>query len=281
MENVTDLDLDKASTYLDMLTELAVAYVPKLLLAIATLIIGFWLIRRITRGLGRLLGLRSVEETLTRFLVSFLDMLLKVMLIISVAGMVGVETTSFIAMLGAIGLGVGMALQGSLGNLAGGILILFFKPYRVGDVIEVQGHTGKVREIHIFNTIMVNYQNEKIVIPNGSISNGSIKNLFSEPTRRIDIVFGISYGDDIRYAKQVLQKVIDAEPRILKEPASNVLISGHADSAIEITTRTWVNSEDYWDVYFALYEQVKLAFDEAGITIPFPQRDVHLFQAQG
>lgn len=279
MENVTDLDLAKASTYLDLLTELAVAYVPKLLLAVGTLILGFWLIRRVTRGLAKLLELRAVEATLGKFLVSFVDVLLKIMLIISVAGMVGVETTSFIAMLGAIGLGVGMALQGSLGNLAGGILILFFKPYRVGDVIEAQGHMGKVREIHIFNTILINYQNEKIIIPNGSISNDSIKNLFSEPTRRIDITFGISYGDDIRHAKQVLQQVIDAEPRILKEPASNVLISGHADSAIEITTRTWVNSEDYWDVHFSLYEQVKLAFDEAGITIPFPQRDVHLFQA--
>ena len=280
MEEITSIDLEKAGTYLEMFTELAVAYVPKLLLAIITLLVGFWLIRRVTRGLSKLLNVRQVEDTLAKFLVSLLDVLLKILLVISVASMVGVATTSFIAMLGAIGLGVGMALQGSLGNLAGGILILLFKPYRVGDVIEVQGYTGRVREIHIFNTTMVNYQNERIVIPNGIISNGSIKNLFSEPTRRIDIVFGISYGDDIASARAVIEKVISGDERILEEPAPDVVVCGHADSAIEIMTRTWVNSEDYWPVYYSLFEQVKVAFDAAGITIPFPQRDVHLYKTQ-
>ena len=275
-----DVPLEQASQYLDVGMELAMSYVPKVVLALLTLMLGFWLIRRFGNGFNKLLSMRSVEPTLQKFLLNFTDVLLKIMLLVSVAGMVGVETTSFIAMLGAIGLGVGMALQGSLGNLAGGLLILFFKPYRVGDVIEVQGYTGRVREIHIFNTIMITYDNEKIVIPNGIISNGSIRNLFSEPTRRIDIVFGISYGDDILQVRDVLKKVIARDERILTEPAPEVLVSGHADSAIEISTRTWVNSEDYWPVYFSLFEQVKLAFDEAGITIPFPQRDVHLFQNQ-
>ena len=263
---------------MDFGMELAMAYVPKVILALVTLFVGFWLIRRFGTGFTKLLSLRNVEPTLRKFLINFMDVLLKIMLLVSVAGMVGVETTSFIAMLGAIGLGVGMALQGSLGNLAGGLLILFFKPYRVGDVIEVQGYTGRVREIHIFNTIMITYDNQKIVIPNGIISNGSIRNLFSEPTRRIDIVFGISYGDNIHQVRDVLMKVIGKDERILKEPKAEVLVSGHADSAIEISTRTWVKSEDYWPVYFSLFEQVKLAFDEEGITIPFPQRDVHLFQ---
>ena len=273
-----DLPLEKASKYLDVGMEMAMAYVPKVVLALITLMLGFWLIRRFGTGFAKLLAMRDVEPTLRKFLLNFLDVLLKIMLLVSVVGMVGVETTSFIAMLGAVGLGVGMALQGSLGNLAGGLLILFFKPYRVGDVIEVQGYTGRVREIHIFNTIMITYDNQKIVIPNGIISNGSIRNLFSEPTRRIDIVFGISYGDDILKVREVLQQVIARDDRILEEPKPEVLVSGHADSAIEISTRTWVDSENYWPVYFSLFEQVKLAFDEAGITIPFPQRDVHLFQ---
>lgn len=275
-----NMEFGNAQPYVETALELGMTYIPKLLLAVITLIIGFWLIHRLTAGLNKLLSLRSVEATLSKFLINFVNILLKIMLIISVAGMVGVETTSFIAMLGAIGLGVGMALQGSLGNLAGGILILFFKPYRVDDVIEVQGHTGRVREIHIFNTILITYDNQKIIIPNGTISNGCIKNLFSEPTRRIDITFGISYGDDIRHAKQVLRDVIDADPRILKEPSYDILVSAHADSAIEITTRTWVETSNFWPVHFALYEEVKIAFDKAGITIPFPQRDVHMLQGQ-
>lgn len=273
-----NMDFGTAQPYVDTAFELGLTYIPKLLLALITLIIGFWLIHRFTVGANKLLSLRDVEATLSKFLVNFVNILFKILLIISVAGMVGIETTSFIAMLGAIGLGVGMALQGSLGNLAGGILILFFKPYRVGDVIEVQGHTGRVREIHIFNTILITYDNQKIIIPNGIISNGSIKNLFSEPTRRIDITFGISYGDDIRHVKQVLRDVIDADARILKEPSYDILVSAHADSAIEITTRTWVESNNFWPVHFALYENVKIAFDQAGITIPFPQRDVHMSQ---
>jgi|TARA_R110002073_G_scaffold84612_5_gene201754 small conductance mechanosensitive channel len=273
-----NMDFGTAQPYVDTAFELGLTYIPKLLLALITLIIGFWLIHRFTVGVNKLLSLRDVEATLSKFLVNFVNILFKILLIISVAGMVGIETTSFIAMLGAIGLGVGMALQGSLGNLAGGILILFFKPYRVGDVIEVQGHTGRVREIHIFNTILITYDNQKIIIPNGIISNGSIKNLFSEPTRRIDITFGISYGDDIRHVKQVLRDVIDADARILKEPSYDILVSAHADSAIEITTRTWVESNNFWPVHFALYENVKIAFDQAGITIPFPQRDVHMSQ---
>lgn len=274
-----ELPLESANHYLNLAMELSMAYVPKLVLALITLMVGFWLIRRLGAGFSKLLELRNVEATLKKFLLNFVDVLLKIMLLVSVAGMVGVETTSFIAMLGAIGLGVGMALQGSLGNLAGGLLILFFKPYRVGDVIEVQGYTGKVREIHIFNTILITYDNQKIVIPNGIISNGSIRNLFSEPTRRVDIVFGISYGDDIGQVRSVLQKVIQEESRILTDPAPEILVSGHGDSAIEVTTRSWVNSDDYWPVYFTLFEKVKVAFDQAGISIPFPQRDVHLFQA--
>lgn len=160
------------------------------------------------------------------------------------------------------------------------MLILFFKPYRLGDIIETQGHTGRVWDIQIFNTILITYDNQRIVIPNGLMSNGCIKNIFVEPQRRVDIEFGISYGDSIEAARAAIQAVIDSDDRILDggEFNPNIFVSAHADSSINMLTRVWVNSEDYWPVYFGLFEQVKYAFDKAGITIPFPQRDVHLFQ---
>lgn len=274
--------MDKAliDNAVSQLTELATAYAPKFILALATLLVGLWLVRRISRGLNAILNHKSVEDTLQKFLVSFADVLLKILVLVAVAGMLGVETTSFIAMLGAMGLAVGLALQGSLSNLAGGVLILFFKPFRVGDVIEAQGYTGKVQEIQIFNTIMLTYDNQKIVLPNGLLSNGCIKNLFSEPHRRVDIEFGISYEDDIGEARAAIQRVIDQDDRILSEQGRmpEIFVSAHADSSINMLTRVWVTSENYWPVYFALYEQVKYAFDAANITIPFPQRDVHFYQ---
>jgi len=249
-------------------------------LAVVTLVVGFWIIKRVIKGMNRVLGHKAVDDTLQKFMTSFIDVLLKILLLVAVAGMVGVETTSFIAMLGAIGLAVGLALQGSLGNFAGGVLILFFKPYRLGDIIEAQGYTGRVWDIQIFNTILITYDNQRIVIPNGLMSNGCIKNIFVEPQRRVDIEFGISYGDSIEQARAAIQSVIDNDDRILsgEQFDPNIFVSAHADSSINMLTRVWVNSEDYWPVYFGLFEQVKYAFDKAGITIPFPQRDVHLFQ---
>lgn len=250
------------------------------MLAVVTLMVGFWIIKRVIKGMNRVLGHKAVDDTLQKFMTSFIDVLLKILLLVAVAGMVGVETTSFIAMLGAIGLAVGLALQGSLGNFAGGVLILFFKPYRLGDIIEAQGYTGRVWDIQIFNTILITYDNQRIVIPSGLMSNGCIKNIFVEPQRRVDIEFGISYGDSIEQARAAIQTVIDNDDRILSGDKfdPNIFVSAHADSSINMLTRVWVNSEDYWPVYFGLFEQVKYAFDKAGITIPFPQRDVHLFQ---
>ena len=274
------MDMESIQPYLDKAIELSMAYLPKVVLAVVTLVVGFWIIKRVIKGMNRVLGHKAVDDTLQKFMTSFIDVLLKILLLVAVAGMVGVETTSFIAMLGAIGLAVGLALQGSLGNFAGGVLILFFKPYRLGDIIEAQGYTGRVWDIQIFNTILITYDNQRIVIPNGLMSNGCIKNIFVEPQRRVDIEFGISYGDSIEQARAAIQSVIDNDDRILSGDKfdPNIFVSAHADSSINMLTRVWVNSEDYWPVYFGLFEQVKYAFDKAGITIPFPQRDVHLFQ---
>ena len=201
------MEMEQVQPYLDKAIELGMGYLPKVVLAIITLIVGFWIIGRITKGLNRVLGHKAVDDTLQKFMTSFVEVLLKLLLLVAVAGMVGVQTTSFIAMLGAIGLAVGLALQGSLGNFAGGVLILFFKPYRLGDIIEAQGHMGRVHDIQIFNTILITYDNQRVVIPNGPMSNGCIKNVFCEPQRRVDIEFGISYDDSIADARVAIQSV--------------------------------------------------------------------------
>ncbi|MGB0833538.1 MAG: mechanosensitive ion channel family protein [Psychrobium sp.] len=260
--------------------ELAMLYLPKLLLAILTLIVGFWIIGKIVKGTEKVLQARKVEATLERFLSSLISVGLKVMLIISVASMVGIETTSFVAVLGAAGLAIGLALQGSLSNFAGGVLILFFKPFKVGDVVDAQGYVGVIKEIQIFNTIVTTLDNERVIIPNGVLSNGPIKNLFAEPTRRVDMTYGISYEDNVQAAKEVIRNLILADKRLLEEEYGHeIYVSEHADSSVNLLVRVWCNSPDYWGVYFDMHEQVKLAFDEQGITIPYPQRDVHMKSA--
>lgn len=274
--NMPDIDIEG---YTSLAIELAMAYLPKLLLAIVTLIVGFWVIGKFANGLKKVLELRQVDRTLQDFLRNLLSAALKIMLIISVASMIGVETASFIAALGAAGLAFGLALQGSLSNFAGGVLILFFRPFKVDDIIEAQGFLGTVKEVQIFNTIINTLDNQRVIIPNGILSNGPIKNLFAEPTRRVDLTFGISYDDDITKAKAILQNLIESDSRILKDPSYEIYVSAHADSSINILTRSWTLSEDYWGVHFDLLEKVKYAFDNEDITIPFPQRDVHVHQA--
>lgn len=260
-------------------TELVMSYGPKLFLAFLTLIVGFWIIKRVLAMFDVALERSQIEITLRRFFVNLGGILLKALVIISVASMVGVETTSFIAMLGAAGLAVGLALQGSLANFAGGVLILFFKPFKVGDLIEAQGYLGIVKEIQIFVTILTTLDNQRIIIPNGLLSNGCLTNLNAEPHRRVDMTFGISYGDDVLQAKRVLQEVVASDTRVLAEPAAEVYVKEHAESSINMLVRVWVRPENYWDVYFHMHEQVKLTFDREGISIPFPQRDVHMIPA--
>ena len=251
---------------------------PQLLLAILTLLIGWWIVKRVVNVVDSAMERSHVEGTLRGFLGSMVGILLKALLLISVASMVGIATTSFIAILGAAGLAVGLALQGSLANFAGGALILFFRPFKVGDLIEAQGYLGIVKEIQIFVTILTTLDNRRVIIPNGPLSNGCITNLNVEPHRRIDMKFGISYSDDVLKAKEVILSVIAADERILKNPQPDVFVAEHADSSVNFVVRPWVHPDHYWDVYFHMHEQLKLVFDREGITIPFPQRDVHLFK---
>jgi small conductance mechanosensitive channel len=273
-----EMNVSTLERYATMMGDLAVQFGTKLIVAIIVLIIGLWIIKRILKLFDLAMDKKKVEITLHQFMLSIVSILLKAILVIIFASMVGVETTSLIAVLGAAGLAVGLALQGSLSNFAGGILILFFKPFKAGDVIDAQGYVGVVQEIQIFNTILLTLDNQRVIIPNGLLSNGCVKNLFVEPTRRVDLTFGISYGDDIKKAKEVLQSVVDADERILKTPGVDIFVSAHADSSINILVRPWTNSENYWPVYFGVMEEVKLAFDRENITIPFPQRDVHMIQ---
>lgn len=252
---------------------------PSFLLAIFTLVIGMWIVNRFVSVLGRALEARKVEVTLARFLRSLLSVVLKVLLLISVAGMVGIETTSFIAVLGAAGLAVGLALQGSLANFAGGVLILLFRPFRVGEVINAQGELGTVFEIGILNTILKTFDNKTVIIPNGILANGTITNMSMEQNRRVDWVFGVSYDDDVAKVREVLQTLLDADERIMKEPATLIALSAFGDSSVNFTVRAWVKAPDLWPVFWDMNEKVKLAFDAADISIPYPQRDVHLHQA--
>ena len=277
-EIANELSTDKMSHYTDTAVELAMAYGPRLILALIVLVLGLWIINRLVRVLGKAMERSSTDPTLTNFFSNLVSIGLKALLLISVASMIGIETTSFIAILGAAGLAVGLALQGTLANFAGGVLILLFRPYKVGDFIEAQGVAGTVAAIQIFNTIFKTPDNKVIIVPNGAISNGIITNFSKEATRRVDFVFGIGYGDDMTLAKEIIKRLITEDQRALAEPAPQVVVSELADSSVNITARVWVNAADYWSLKFDLTEQVKSTFDKEGVSIPYPQRDVHLYQ---
>ena len=261
---------------------LFIRYGMKFVLALVVLIAGLIVIKWITKTLVKMMKKGNMNESLIPFLKSLTNILLKAMLVISVLGMVGVEMTSFIAVLGAAGLAVGLALQGTLQNFAGGVMILLFKPYEVGHFIEAQGFMGTVKEIQIFNTILLSPDNRKIVIPNSPLATGALTNFSAMPTRRIDFSFGIGYTDDIDKAKDILLKMAQKDDRVLKDdnpPA--VMVEALADSSVNLKLRVWLKSEDYWDVFFDYTESVKKQFDGAKISIPFPQQDVHLYNHKG
>jgi small conductance mechanosensitive channel len=208
-----------------------------------------------------------------------ISILLKIMLVISVLGMVGVEMTSFIAILGAAGLAVGLALSGTLQNFAGGVMILIFKPFKVGDLLEAEGYLGTVKEIQIFNTILVTPDNKTIIIPNGGLSNSSMTNYSTQELRRVDWTFGIAYGDDADKAKMVIKRLCDEDSRILKDPEPFIALSALADSSVNFAVRAWVNSGDYWGVFFDMNEKIYKTFAKEGLNIPFPQMDVHMIKS--
>lgn len=276
-----ELSTDQIAGYMDTAVEMGMTYGPKFILAILVLIIGLWIINRVVRLMGAGMERSNAEPTLAKFLCSLASVGLKALLLISVASMIGIATTSFIAVLGAAGLAVGLALQGSLANFAGGVLVLMFRPYKVGDFVEAQGVSGTVNEIKIFNTVMKTPDNKVIIVPNGVISNGIITNYSMEATRRVDFVFGIGYSDDITKAKATIERLVLEDDRTLADPAPMIVVSELADSSVNITTRVWANASDYWGLYFDLTEKVKLTFDQEGISIPFPQRDLHVFQENG
>lgn len=267
--------MGKVELYTEKAIELLMAWGPKLVLAIVILVVGIIIINAFSRFLRKAMKKRDIDPTLVPFLVGLISTILKVMLIISVVDIVGVKTTSFIAVLGAAGLAVGLALQGSLANFAGGVLIMIFKPYKVGDYIEAQGQAGSVRSVQIFNTVLNTPDNRRVIIPNGAISGGTITNFSVEETRRMDLVFGIGYDDDLEKAKNVLQEMADADERLLTDPAPFIAVKELADSSVNLVVRIWCKKEDYWDVHFDWQNNVKQRFDKEKISIPFPQTTVH------
>ena len=267
------MDIEK---YLDKAIDVNVSHGPGIVAALVVLIIGLWIVGRIVNVAKKLMEKRGVDPSLRPFLGSLISVGLKAMLLISVAEMVGIETTSFVALIGAAGLAIGLALQGTLANFAGGVLILLFKPYKVGNLIEAQGHIGVVKEIQIFVTILLSPENKTIIIPNGAISNGDITNYTTAGKIRVDLTMGIAYDADIKTAKETLIKIMENHPKVLKDPAPFVGVAELADSSVNLAVRPFCEPENYWDVYFDIYEQGKEALDAANITIPFPQLDVHL-----
>lgn len=261
--------------YIDKITTLLIDYTPSILTALAILIIGLIAIKIIVRATKKLMVKRGFDLTLQNFLGNLIDWVLKILLFVTVISKLGVATTSFAAILAAAGLAVGLALQGSLANFAGGVLIMVFKPFKIGDLVEAQGEIGVIKEIEIFTTKLTGLSNREIIIPNGSLSNGNIINYSTEGTRRVDLTFGVSYDADIKQTKEVLMNVITSHPKVLKDPAPAVTVSELADSSVNFAVRPWCKSEDYWTVFFDVTESTKIALDKAGIDIPYPHQ-VHI-----
>lgn len=247
-----------------------------ILYALVIFIVGRWIAGLIANITEKAMIRAKIEATLYRFVKNVVYLTLLVFVIIAALAQVGIQTASFIAVLGAAGLAVGLALQGSLANFASGVLLVFFKPFRVGDFVEIAGKAGTVKEIHIFNTIINSPDNLRVIVPNSQVTGSSITNYTINGTRRVDLVIGISYGDDIKKAKEVIEKVLTSDERVLDDPAPFVAVKELADSSVNFVVRPWVKPADYWDIYFGMTEKIKLALDANDITIPFPQRDVHM-----
>tara|TARA_R110000868_G_scaffold251037_1_gene507758 strand:+ start:89 stop:907 length:819 start_codon:yes stop_codon:yes gene_type:complete len=268
--------MDKLEVYATQLGSMIIEFGPKLILTLITLWIGLrvinWLVKLIEKNLAN----SKIEPTLLKFVSNVVSWGLKVLLFISAASMIGIETTSFVAILGAAGLAVGLALQGALANFAGGVLLIVFKPYKVGDLIETQSEAGRVTEVQIFTTVLLNQDHETIIIPNGAVVGGNIKNYSKEGKVRHNLAMGISYDSNIKEAREVLMKAMLEHPLVLKEPAPSVIVAELGDSSVNLIVRPWCDPKDYWPVKADIMEAGKEALDAASITIPFPQMDVHM-----
>jgi small conductance mechanosensitive channel len=252
--------------------ELGLDYGLKILGALIIWIIGSWVIKILLKGFTKVMNAGNYDESLKKFLRNLIKWVLKIVLIIVVLGTMGIETTSLAAVIAAAGLAIGLALQGSLGNFAGGVLIMIFKPFKIGDLVEAQGEIGVVKQIEIFTTKLTGLSNKEIIIPNGSLSNGNIVNYTVEGTRRVDLVIGVGYDSDIKKVKEVLMNVLTSHPKVLEDPAPTVNVMELADSSINFAVRPWSTADDYWAVYFGITENVKEALDAAGIEIPYPHQ---------
>jgi small conductance mechanosensitive channel len=275
MENeIPDISMSTLEGWIPVLTDVAI----QAGIAVAIFIVGRWLASLVTKMLKRTMARANVDVTLSNFLGNLVYYVLLAAVLIATINQLGVETTSLLAVLGAAGLAIGLALQGSLSNFASGVMIVGFRPYKVGDFIEAGGVSGVVEQVQIFTTIMRTGDNKKIIVPNSQIMAGEITNYSANPTRRVDLVAGCGYDDDLDKVRKVLEGIIAAEDRILPDPAPTIAVSELGDSSVNFVVRPWVNSGDYWGVYFDLTEQIKKQFDAAGIAIPYPQRDVHVYK---
>ncbi|HIP28372.1 MAG TPA: mechanosensitive ion channel [Sulfurovum sp.] len=270
------MDPTKFNKYFEVAMHYGMEYSIRIAAAIAIFIIGKWIVKRVSNLIGKLMEKGEVDITLTAFIMSIVNILLMVVVILASITELGVDTTSFIAILGAAGLAIGLALQGILGNIGSGVILILFRPFQVGDTISTTGETGTVEAITLFNTTLLTPDNKVILIPNNAVAAGNIVNFSKQEERRVDFVFGIGYDDDLKSAKNTLQEIIDADTRILKDPASFIGVGELSDSSVNFTVRVWVKASDYWGVHFDTNEKVKLTFDEKGISMPYPQIDVHL-----
>lgn len=271
-----DLKEFNLEQYTDLVQHYATLYGLKLLGAIAIFVIGKWLVGRISKVLHAVLTRSKMDSTLAAFFENIIYILLMVVVILAALGNLGIETTSFIAILGAAGLAISLSLQGTLGNVGSGVMLIIFRPFKVGDFISAAGEMGKVESISLFATTLITPDNKVIILPNGSVAGGNITNFSAKETRRLEFIFGIGYDDDLRKAKALLEEIVQRDERVLKDPEYFVGVGELGDSSVNFTVRVWVKREDYWPVHFDTIEKVKLSFDEQGISIPYPQMDVHL-----
>ncbi len=276
MDDVTNIDT--YTHYLEIAKEWAMANGPSVFIALAIFVCGRWVAMWLTRMTRKALTKAGVDQTLRRFLSKLIYYVLLVGVIIAAAGQLGIQTTSFIAIVGAAGLAIGLALKDSLSNFASGVMLILFRPFQVGDTVNIDGVTGKVQQIDIFSTVVLTSDNQRVIIPNSGITAGVITNINAEGTRRVDLVIGIGYDDDIRQAKETLLEIVSADAGVLSDPAPTIAVSELADSSVNFIVRPWVKTADYWDVRLRLTENIKLTFDERGISFPYPQQDVHMYQ---
>ncbi|MEG1615620.1 MAG: mechanosensitive ion channel [Bacteroidales bacterium] len=279
-DKIEKLTQMSGSEILSFVIEQTVHFGMKVILAIALFVFGRWLIKRIEYIMIKVMEKRNVDLSLRTFLESLVKITLMITLLIIIIGVLGINTSSFVALFASAGVAVGMALSGTLQNFAGGVMILFFKPYKVGDFIEAQGQVGTVKQIQIINTVLNTVDNKVIIIPNGGLSTGIINNYSKEGIRRVDWQFGIAYGDDYDQAKATILRLIREDDRIFKTPEPFVALSSLGDSSVNIVVRVWANLGDYWDIYFQMNEKVYKEFPKNGLNIPFPQMDIHLHQEQ-